>query len=253
MKWNISVFVFDRFDDKCKGVEVLHFGTGAELALAQLADRKVDVAPQRALVHPAVGYAGVEDNGTELLQVRLGFLGGADVRLRNDLDQRNAATVAVYHGAVYVVVHQLSGVLLNVDPGDADALGACRRLNIQPAVLAKRQVVLGDLICLGQVGIEVVLPVLLGKMGNGAVGGKSRLDGVFHHLSVQGGQGARQTHADRTALRVGGGSEIGGAGAEDLGFGFQLNVDLKTDDHFIILYHHFLLLSYVFSKASAMR
>ena len=28
---------------------------------------------------------------------------------------------------------------------------------------------------------------------------------------------------------------------------------LKTDDHFIILYHHFLLLSYAFSKASAMR
>ena len=79
---------------------------------------------------------------------------------------------------------ELSGVLLDVDAGDADPFGAGGGLNIQVAVFAQRQVVLGNLVGFRQVGVEVVFPVLFGAAGDGAAGGKAGLDRVFDHLAV---------------------------------------------------------------------
>jgi hypothetical protein len=55
-------------------------------------------------------------------------------------------------------VDQLPGVFLEVGAGDADLLAA---LDFDPALARERQVVLRDLVVLGQVGVEVVLPVEL--------------------------------------------------------------------------------------------
>ncbi len=52
-----------------------------------------------------------------------------------------------------------------------------RRFDLQPAVLAERQVVLADLVVLRQVGIVVVLAVPLGESGDPAIEGQSPLEG----------------------------------------------------------------------------
>src|ERR1700730_5470936 len=81
-----------------------------------------------------------------------------EVGLGHDLDQRRATPVEVHDAAVSAMdppalaeVHQLGGVLLEVDAMEAD-------VSESPAA-TQRHVVLGDLIALRQVRIEVVLAV----------------------------------------------------------------------------------------------
>ena len=92
------------------------------------------------------------------LQPLAGLLGRAQVGLGDDLRERRAAAVEVDDARVRAVdpparadVDQLRRVLLQVHAVDAHLA--------QPAAPAQRLVVLGDLVALGQVGIEVVLAV----------------------------------------------------------------------------------------------
>ena len=225
------ILVLDSLLDELEGVEVLHLGAGAE-GFPRLMHRQVDVAPEGTFLHPAVGNPCEKHHGPKLLQVGHGLLRRADVRLRHNLDERHAAPVAVQITAV-LVMDQLTGVLLNVNPGDADFLGSRRGLDFQRTLLAKGQVVLGNLVGLGQVGVEIVLPVLLGVFGNGAAGGHAGLDGILHHLLVQDRQRAGQSHTNRAALGVGRCAEPGGAATENLGLGLQLHMDLETHHHLI--------------------
>ena len=71
------------------------FGFGAELLLASRPHAHIGIAAQRALFHVAVGDAGVEQDFLESREVFEGFVGGADVGLADDLDQRRAAAVQV--------------------------------------------------------------------------------------------------------------------------------------------------------------
>lgn len=120
-----------------------------------------------------------------LRQVSVRFFGRADIRLGHDFNERHTAAIAVDERSELCVMHKLSGVLLNVNPGDADALRAVRSFDIHVSVFAERQVVLGYLIGLGKIGIKVVFAVLFGKTRNCAVGGKACLDGIIHNLFVQ--------------------------------------------------------------------
>ena len=68
-------------------------------------------------------------------------------------------------------MNQLAGVLLHVQPLDANPLQICvltffSHLHLNPAVLGDRLVVLGDLIVLGEVGIEILLAVKLAVFSN---------------------------------------------------------------------------------------
>ncbi len=130
-------------------------------------------------------------------------------------------------------MNQFAGIFFDVDSGDADGLGTCCSFDIQVTVLAEGQVILGNLIGLRQVGIEVVLPILLGEGSDLAVGGKAGLDGIVHHLLVQHRQSARHTHAHRASLGVWFCPEGGGTATENFGGGFQFTVNLQADDHFI--------------------
>ena len=134
-------------------------------------------------------------------------------------------------------MHQLACVLLNVDSGDADALFTAFRLNVQMSFAAQREIILGNLICLGQIGIEVILTVLLGIGSNFAAGGKSCLHRILHHLAVQHRQRTGHTGAHRAALGIGRRTEFGGAAAENLCGGFQLYMDLQSNDHLIVCNH----------------
>ena len=98
------------------------------------------------------------------------------------------------------------------------------------AVGRERLLVLRDLIALGQIRIEIVLP-REDRMGvNPAAEGERGPNRQLHGPAVQDRQCARQPEADGTQLRVGLGAEAGAAAAENLGGRQELRVDLQADD-----------------------
>ncbi|CRR45324.1 hypothetical protein PAERUG_E16_London_17_VIM_2_04_14_05465 [Pseudomonas aeruginosa] len=151
--------VVDRLLDEAEGVDVLDLGAGAEFGLALRSHRDVAVAAQRALGHVAVADAQVAHQGVDRLDVGHGFLGAADIRLGNDLQQRRAGAVQVDAAhALEVFVQALAGVLLQVRAGDADALaGAVFQGDVEVALADDGMVHLAGLVALRQVRVEVVL------------------------------------------------------------------------------------------------
>ena len=148
-------------------VQVLELDLRPESRLADGPDRDVGVAAQLALLHVAVRDPAVDHDGLQRRQVGEGLVGAADHGLRDDLHQRRARPVEVDE-RVPVAVVQLAHVLLEVDAGERDrpvlAHDVARRagqLDLDLAPPAERLVVLGDLVVLGRVRVEVVLPVPL--------------------------------------------------------------------------------------------
>ncbi len=97
---------------------------------------------------------------------------------------------------------------------------------------AERRVVLGDLVALGQVGIEVVLAVEDRVRRDLAAEREAELHGPVHGLAVEHGQRAGMREADRAGARVRLGAPLVRAAAEHLRARLQLHVDLEADDGF---------------------
>ena len=153
-------FIMDRLPYKADRVHVLDLAAGAE-ALAGPPHRDVDVRAQVALLHVAVAGAEIAQDRAKLGDVALRFLGGADIRLRDDLHQGNARTVEIDkgHGGM-LIVQQLAGVLLQMQSLDTDRHAlAAGKIDDHGALANDRRFVLADLVALRQVRIEVVLPV----------------------------------------------------------------------------------------------
>ena len=117
-------------------------------------------------------------------------------------------------------MHKLASVLFHVDAGEADALVLTVHGDLDIAVLSDRQIVLGDLVGLGEVRVEIILAVELAELRNRAVGGQPGLDGVFQHLFVQDRQRPRQAEADWANVAVWRAAKGRGAVAEDFRIGF---------------------------------
>src|SRR5690554_2344718 len=100
------------------------------------------------------------------------------------------------------------------------------------AVVADGDVVLGDLVVLGQVGVEVVLAVEHRRPADPAV--ESQADGgdPLDRPSVRDRQRPRKAQAHRTDVRVRLLAEGHRAAAEHLRLGLQLDVGLDSDDRF---------------------
>src|SRR5579875_181142 len=146
----------------------------------------------------------------------------------DDLHQRRPASVEVDQreiGALdapgAAVVDQLGRVLLEEDPLDPHPL--------QLAPPAQRQVVLGDLVALRQVGIEVVLAVEDRPLRQLAAKGGPDHQRVPQRLLVDHRQGAGQPQADGADVGVRGIAEGDPTAAEELGPGGELDVDLQAD------------------------
>ena len=144
--------------EEAERVQVLEFDPVAELLASPPAHRDV-VHPQVAPLHVDVGDLAVREARPNRPGEGGGLAGGADVGLAHDLDQRHAGAVEVHSaadaGAGDALVHQLSGVLLELDPVDPDLTlsdGHC-------AGSGERVIVLSDLVALREVRIEVVLPL----------------------------------------------------------------------------------------------
>ena len=110
-------------------------------------------------------------------------------------------------------------------------------VDVQPAMLADRQLELGDLVALGQVRVEIVFACEDRAWCDLAVGRQAGFNGKLYDLLVEDGQGAGQAETNRAGLRVGCLAEIFRAAAKNLGVGGQLDMHFQADDSFVTLAH----------------
>ena len=206
-------------------------------------DADICVAPERTLLHVAVGYAAVEQDFFQSREVLEGLVRRADVGVGDDFGQGRAAAVqieiSVRGGVIEAFVEALAGILFHVQACDADAFcAAIAGGHVDPAVLGQGLVKLRNLIALGQVGIEVVLAGEDGTLAHLAVDGQRGQRGKLDGLFVEHRQSAGQSQAHRADVGVGGRAELIGATAEGLGGGEQLHVHLEAYDG-LVLGHDF--------------
>ena len=76
--------------------------------------------------------------------------------------------------------------------------------HVEVAVVANRGFVLGNLVALGQVGVEVVFAGKQVVAPNLAVGGQAHFHGKLHRRAVHLGQGAGVAEGDDREVGVGG-------------------------------------------------
>ena len=156
--------------------------------------------------------------------------------LGDDLDQRDACAVVVDQRVIGAVdaaggapdVEGLSGVLLHVRALDLDAERLSVELDLGPAVVGDRLVVLRGLEVLRHVRVEVVLAREPAPGGDLAVERQADADGRLDGGGVDDRKRAGEPQADRAHLRVRLGPERGGAAAEHLGHRVELDVDLQA-------------------------
>ncbi len=133
--------IFNCLHNELEAIEVFHFRSCTQSRLTLLAHRKIHITAHGALIHFAVGDAGIEDDGPELLQICVGFLCRADIRLRYYLNQWDTTAVAINEGTLAILMYQLAGILLNVYAVNANTLGiALFSLDIDIAVMTKGQI-----------------------------------------------------------------------------------------------------------------
>ena len=217
-----------------EGVQVLQLGLDAEGRLPARTHRDVRVAAQAPLLHVPVVDA---DRDEDFAHAAEGFGGVGrrpQVGLGHDLDERHAAAVEIQVGGAgrvgEAVMERLAGVLLHVHAGDADGHDAAVGREADGPARRERPVVLRDLIPLGQIGIEVVLP-REDRLGmDAAAQGQGGARRELHGAAVQDGQRTGKPETHGTERGIGLGAEPGGAAAENLGGGQQLRVNLQADN-----------------------
>ncbi len=219
----------DSLCDSLEGVEVLELRSGAELLGALGGDGDVDVAADRALLHLAVANSCVLEKQHYLFKVSHDLVGGVEIRLGDYLNERHAAAVVVRKGnAVHFIVDELACVLFKMDTIYAYLLFLALYVYLYLSGETHRARHLGYLVCLGQVGIEIVFSVPFCEARYIAVHHITRLDDVLNGSSVQHRESSGKSAAHRAAAGVRGTAEFSGAGAEHLGIGGKLCVCFKS-------------------------
>ena len=227
--------------ERSEAVEVLDLDLRAEGGGSHRPQADVALDPHAPRLHVGMGGADGAQQLAQRLAVGSRLGRRTEVGLGHDLHQRHARAVEVDDAepAAAGVLHA-RGVLLEVRAGDADddlaALG--RHRHRQAAVARQREGVLADLVALGQVGVEVVLALEAHRLGlDLAVQCQPGEHHELHGAAVDDRQRTRHAHADGADARVrlvvlalGWGRR---AGAEHLGLGPQLCVDLDPDDRLV--------------------
>ena len=134
-----------------------------------------------------------------------------------------------------LAVDELGRVLLEVGARDRTVKGPSAVSKVsRPG--GQRQVVLADLVALGQVRVEVVLAIPAGRVGGRGLDGGAGGEHELHGAPVDDRERTRQAEADRADVAVRPGAVIRGrAGAEHLRIRAELAVDLDADDRLVAL------------------
>ncbi len=130
-------------------------------------------------------------------------------------------------------MERLAGVLLQVGPRHADGLDRpVVQDDLDLALAHDGQLVLADLVALGEIRVEVILPGedrALSDMGRDRT---AEAHGKDHRLAVEHRQDTGQPQVNGAGLGIGFGPEGGRCPGEDLGLSSKLGVDLQPDDGF---------------------
>ena len=224
--------------DRAERVQVLDLDLGTGHFAAREPQRDVGFAAHGPLVHVAARHVQVAQEHLQFVQVSPRLLRRADVGLGDDLDQGQARAIEIQE-AVVSGVGKPGRVLLQVHPPDADTLHATARavgiVDLDPTIAAEGQLVHGDLVSLGQVGVKVVLAGKGRCLCNMAVEGQPDQDRLLHRPAVGDRQRPWKPQANRTDVGVGLSAENAGVAAtEHLGPGQKLGMDLHADDGFVV-------------------
>ena len=189
--------VFQCFADKAERVHVFDFGFRAELLLPAWAHTDIGIAAQRAFLHVAVAHAGVKNDLLQPSQVFVGLVGSCNVRFADNLNQRHTAAVEINGGRITgagkSLMQALARIFLKVNTGNSNSLelwGDGRPLpssadiDLNKPMLGQRLVILRNLIPLGQVGIEVILPRKNRSFANLAIQCHRRQCGKLNRLPI---------------------------------------------------------------------
>ncbi len=133
-----------------------------------------------------------------------------------------------------LVMHQLAGILLDMDALDADLLGVLVRILVveadhQPSLADQRMVELADLITLRQIGVEIILAIEARPFVDLRVDRHAGAHRLADALAVRHRQHTRHCRIDQRHLRVGLGPERRRRTGEQLGIGGDLGVYLEAD------------------------
>ena len=142
-----------------------------------------------------------------------------DIRTGNHFNQRHTTAVEVNHSAVAFVVQQLACILLEMDALKTDPLGLAIHFEIHITVFTDRYIKLGNLVCLRQVRIEIVLTVGLAQSVDGTMGCNAHLCRIVYHLLVEHRQCTRLTGAYRAYMCIDFCTEGSAAAAENFCLG----------------------------------
>src|SRR5438045_1889332 len=99
---------------------------------------------------------------------------------------------------------------------DSDFLYPTRAANRNPSMLSQRLVILRNLISLGQVRVEVILPRKDRSLIYAAIQGHCCQDRKFHRFAIQHRQSSRQSETNRANICIGRVAKSRRARAENL-------------------------------------
>ena len=168
-----------------KRVQVLHLCSGSKCIASCHSHRKVHISTHGALLKLTIGNTQILHGTTKLLQISDNLICTSHIRLRNDLDQRNTASVVIYQRAVLpLIMDQLTCVLLHMHLMDPDFFLTSFCLDLHKSIMADWQIQLGNLVVLRIIRIKIVLTVKFAILIDAAVCGKSCAQGKFYHLFV---------------------------------------------------------------------
>ncbi len=210
-------FVFQGLLDCLEAVDVFHFGLGAELFAPFGPNGDVGIATKAALLHVAIAYLEILENGPQVSQIAPGFLGAGHIRFRHDLHEGDSRAVQVDETvAAFRIMYVFTRVLFHMDSSETHPFFAAVHLDVNVTVGTKREFILADLITFRQVRVKIVFPRPPTGTGNGAVGGEARANGELHNLFVQHRQNTGKAHAYRAGILVRAVAKSGGTPAKDL-------------------------------------
>ena len=160
-----------------EGIHVLDLHLCAKWCIRPPPHGDVHIAAQRAFLHVAVAHPQVAHDAANLRGILSRLTAGAQIRLAHDLGQGHASAVVIHQRmggagqAITAGMHQLASILLHMEPFDADGfeigfLALFGYLHLNPAFFGDRFIVLGNLVVLGEIGIEILLAIEFAVRGD---------------------------------------------------------------------------------------
>jgi hypothetical protein len=128
-----------------------------------------------------------------------------------------------------LIVHQLAGILLDMNPLDTDDFLTLIGFDGQRSLAHDRMIKLRNLIALRQIGIEIILAIEAAPVMDFGIDGQPGTYRLLHAFAVQHRQHSRHCGVDQRNLSVRFRTEFGRCAGEQLGVGRNLRVNLKAD------------------------